>query len=332
MSIWERRWNVFKSFRRSVYSFWLLVFFLFFSLTAEIWSNDKPLVLFYNNQIYFPVIKNYHPVELGLPEGRVTVDYKNLNSQKKVRALWPLVPWGPYESNTQVNDYPSAPSLTNLMGTDNRGRDVLSRLLYGFRYSFGYALLVWIGAFLLGKILGMVMGFKAGWVDLFLQRCVEIFQSMPSLLTLITLIAVLGSHFSILVIYGILFGWMNISLYVRSEYLKVRNLEFVHSAKAYGASSSRIMWRHILPNALTPLLTFSPFKIAQGIYSLAILDYLGFGLAPPTPSWGELLLQAEQYFSIAWWLAFFPSLFLFLTLMSLNFIGEGIRAAFDPQN
>ncbi len=328
---WKKKWKVFLTCRRGVYSLFILTVFLCFSLTAEFWSNDRPLVLFYQQQLYFPFMNYYSPSDFDLPQGTVIVNYKKLNLSPQDWTVWPLIPWSPSESNTQVSEYPSPPSWTNWMGTDNRGRDVFSRILYGFRYSFGFAFIVWFGSFFIGTFFGMLMGFRAGWIDLIGQRIVEIFQSMPFLLVLITFASIFGVNLWVLAVYSIFFGWMNISLYVRSEYLKIRQMEFVQSAQSYGVSNFMITFKHILPNALTPLVTFSPFKLAQGVYTLAILDYLGFGLAPPTPSWGELLLQAEQYFTIGWWLAFFPSLFLFLTLVSLNFVGEGIRMAFDPK-
>ena len=302
--------------------------FLFFSLTSEFWSNDRPLVLLNQNKIYFPVLKNYSPSDFGLPDNQVTVDYKQLDPSW---VLWPVIRWGPYESNKDVSSYPSPPSFENWMGTDNRGRDVLSRILYGFRYSMGFSFFVWLGAFFLGALLGILMGFKAGYFDIISCRVLEVFQSMPFTLVLISIVAVLGANLWILVLYSVLFGWMNISLYIRSEYLKLRKMEFVESARAYGASSFSLMFKHIFPNALTPLVTFSPFKLAQGIYTLVVLDYLGFGVPPPVPSWGELLLQGEQYFMTSWWLAFFPSLFMFLSLISLHFIGEAVRRAFDPK-
>lgn len=327
----KKRWRVFKNCRRGIYSLWLLLIFSFLSVTAEFWANDRPIVLVYKDKIYFPVIKYYPPSAFDLTRETVTVDYKKLQLAEEDFALWPVIPWNPYESNIQVSEYPSPPTGVNWMGTDNRGRDVFSRLLYGFRYSMGFAVLVWLCSFFIGSLLGMIMGFKGGWVDLLGQRCVEIFQSLPLNLILITFVAILGSDLWVLILYSTIFGWMNISLYIRSEYLKIRNMDYIESAKSYGLRPFQIMLKHIFPNALTPLVTFSPFKIANGIALLVVLDYLGFGLAPPTPSWGELLNQAESYFTTAWWLAFFPSLFLFLNLVSLNFIGEGIRMAFDPK-
>ena len=326
-----KKWKIFKDHKRANYSFWILAGVLFFSLTAEFWINDRPHFLFYNGRVYFPSVKNYSAKVFNQEEQAVSVNYKKLNLRPGDFAFWPIVRWDPFESNTTVSAYPSPPSFSNWMGTDNRGRDVLARVMYGFRYSLGFSLLVWVGSFFLGSFLGSVMGFRGGRVDLWGQRCVEVFQSIPFFLVLITIVVILGSSLWALALYSAVFGWMNISLYMRSEFLKIRNMEFIQLARAYGAGSWRIMIKYIFPNALTPLVTFSPFKIAQGIYSLAILDYLGFGLKPPTPSLGELLLQAEQYFTIAWWLALFPSLFLFLTLLSLNFIGEGVRSAFDPK-
>ena len=323
------KWIKFKNFKRGLYSLCLLTGFLFISLTAEFWANDRPLILYYQGEIYFPVVRNYHPSQLGLSS--TVIQYKKLEMKKEDWSVWPIIPWSPYESNFKVNKYPSPPSWDNWMGTDNQGRDVFTRLIYGFRYSIGFAFLVWIGAFFIGTLVGMSMGFRAGWADLIGQRVVEIFQSIPVLLVLITIISVLGVNMLTLVLYSSIFGWMNISLYIRNEFLKLRKKDFVQSARSYGASSRKIMFTHILPNALTPLITFSPFRLAHGIYFLAILDYLGFGFPPPTPSWGELLLQAEEYFTIGWWLAVYPSLFLFFSLIGLNFVGEGIRAVFDPK-
>ena len=326
---WVKRWSRFKSCRRGFYSLLIFIILLFFSLTAEFWANNRPHILFYKDRVYFPILKNYKPSDFQMDEQNITVNYKQL--AEKSQALWPLIHWDPYESNRDLESYPSPPSRVNWMGTDNRGRDVFSRILYGLRYSIGFAVLVWLGTFALGTVLGAVMGFKGGRVDLFGQRCVEMFQSLPVFLLLITLIALLGADFWMLVLYSVLFSWMNISLYIRAEFLKLRKMDFVTLAKSYGAGSSRVMFRHILPNALTPLITFSPFRLAGGISALAMLDYLGFGLPPPTPSWGELLAQAEQYFTIGWWLAFFPSLFLLVSLICLNFVGEGVRFAFDPK-
>ncbi len=325
-----RRWRKFKSIKRAVIASWLFVFLLFLSFTAEYWANSKPIMMKFNGSFYFPAAKDYHPTVFGQNDEMVT-DYRTLDMSGDNWALWPPVKWDPYESNKALENYPGAPTRANLFGTDDRGRDVLSRLLYGFRYSFIFALLTWIVTFIVGIIAGAVMGYAGGRTDLVGQRLVEIFDSVPTMLLLITLVTIFGANMWLLVAFSTVFGWMGISIYIRAEFLKLRQREFVESARAMGSSHARIVFKHILPNALSPVITFSPFTIAGGISALAALDYLGFGLPPPTPSWGELLDQAQKNFSIAWWLAVYPSLALFFSLVVLNLIGEGVREAYDPR-
>ncbi len=328
----QKRWKRLKSNRKTIIAGWIFFLFLFFSITAEFWANNKPLFMSYEGKWYFPVLINYHPSDLRLKTDLKIVDYKNLNFSKSDYALWPLIKWDPFESNTKVDYYPSPPSGDNWLGTDDRGRDILSRLIYGFRYSIGFALIVWFLSYILGTLLGALMGFTGGRVDLIGQRGVEVLETVPFLLLLITLVDLVGgAPFWLLVLFMACFRWINISYYIRAEFLKLRNREFVDICRVQGVPPLRIMFKHILPNSLTPILTFSPFSLAAAISFLAILDYLGFGLMPPTPSWGELLLQAEQHFTVAWWLALFPSLALFTTLVILTFIGDGMRNAFDPR-
>lgn len=325
-----KRIRRFKTIRRAVWSVWIFLFLIFLSATAEFWANNKPIIMSYQGAIYFPVVKTYHPSVFGEP-GFVT-NYRALNLDSNGNwAIWPPVKWNPFESNRELASYPAPPSKVNWLGTDDRGRDVLSRLIYGFRYSIGFAVLVWFFSYLLGVILGGAMGFFGGRIDLYGQRIVEVFDSLPALLMLLTLIAMLGASLELLVIFSVILGWMRISTYMRAEFLKLRKRDFVDAGRALGVGTWRILGRHILPNAMGPIITFSPVEIAGGIYTLAILDYLGLGLPPPTPSWGELLQQAQNYFSIAWWLAVFPSLAIIISLTSLTFIGEGVREAFDPR-
>ncbi|MEK6556510.1 MAG: ABC transporter permease subunit [Bdellovibrionota bacterium] len=326
-----KRWNRFCSIKRAVMAAWLFAFLIFLSITAEFWANNKPLIMSYQGQTYFPSLKTYHPTVFGQEDIFVT-DYRALNLTENGNwAIWPIVKWDPFESNNKVEVYPGPPSNENWFGTDDRGRDVLSRLLYGFRYSFIFSIFVWLISFFIGVVIGAVMGFAGGKVDLWGQRLVEIFDSVPTLLLLITLMTIFGANMWLLIVFSSFFGWMMISIYMRAEFLRLRNRDFVESAKALGASRARLIFKHILPNAMGPLITFSPFAIAGGIASLAALDYLGFGLPPPTPSWGELLGQAQKNFTIAWWLAVYPSLALFVSLVVLNLIGEGVREAFDPR-
>lgn len=325
-----KRYRRFKSVRRAVGGVWVIAVFLFFSLTAEIWSNNKPLIMNYEGNIYFPVFKTYYPTTFG-QEGFVT-NYRTLDLKKGGNwAVWPVVRWNPYESNESLATYPAGNNADNWLGTDDRGRDLLARIIYGFRYSMAFAVLVWFFSFFLGTLLGAAMGYFGGKIDLIGQRLVEIFDSLPYILMLLTLIAFLGANLWMLVGINVFLGWMRISVFVRAEFLKLRKREFVEAAKAQGVGTFRILFRHILPNGLSPLVTFSPAEIAANIYTLAILDYLGMGLPPPTPSWGELLQQGQSYVTIAWWLAVWPSVAMVITLTALYFIGEGVREAYDPR-
>lgn len=328
-----KKWRRFKSYRLAVLSAWLIGVALFFSFTAEFWANSKPLYLKYRGENYYPVLVNYHPTEFGETKTMVT-DYRTLEIDKAKGdwMLWPIIPWDPFESNKEVVSYPSEPSSDNWMGTDDRGRDILTRLLYGLRYSITFAFLVWVLTFFVGTVLGGLMGYFGGRTDFWGQRIVEVLSTVPQFFLLIIIISIFQPTLILLVILSSLFGWISISYYVRGEYLKNRKKEFVEAARALGAGHARIFFRHLLPNSLSPIITFSPFVIAGNITALASLDYLGFGLTPPTPSWGELLNQAQKHFTEGWWLAAYPSLALFLTLTMLSLVGEGVRDAMDPKD
>lgn len=325
-----KRYRNFKKIRRASVSTWILIVLIFISITANFWANSKPIVLKYQGAYYFPVLRQYHP-EIFKQDDSMVTNYRTLQMGAGNWSLWPLIKWDPFESNMNMESYPSAPTKDNWFGTDDRGRDVLSRLIYGFRYSIVFAMLVWLTSYVLGVSLGALMGYFGGKADIWGQRVVEVFESVPTLLLLITLISIFGASLWLLILFSTIFGWMMISIYMRAEFLRLRRREFVDSARAMGASEARVIFKHILPNALSPVITFSSFTIAGGISALAALDYLGFGLPAPTPSWGELLNQAQRNFTVAWWLAVFPSLALFLSLVVLNLIGEGVREAFDPR-
>ena len=328
----KKRWQKLKKDKKTIFAGWAFLFLLFLSLTANFWANSKPLFLFYEGKAYFPVLFHYTPSDFNLKTDQYIIDYKKIEFVSKGFALWPLVRWDPLESNKQVAHYPSPPSWANWLGTDDRGRDVLARLIYGFRYSIGFAILVWLFSYMIGTFFGALMGFAGGKVDLLGQRFVEILTFLPSLFLLIILVDLAGgASFLLLVGFMVCFRWFNISYYIRAEFLKLRKREFVEICRAQGMGSLRMMFKHILPNSLNPIITFSPFSLAVSISTLTILDYLGFGLQPPTPSWGELLSQAEKYFTTAWWLALFPSLTLFFSLVLLFFIGDGLRKVFDPR-
>ena len=328
-----KKWRRFKSRKLAVISCWLVGIACLMSFTAEFWANSRPLFLRYNNEFYFPVITDYHPSVFSNQHTLVT-NYRKLELDKDRGdfAIWPIIEWNPYESNKIVSTYPSEPTSDNWMGTDDRGRDILTRLLYGLRYSISYAFLVWIITFVAGTILGGLMGYYGARLDFWGQRVVEVLSTVPQFFLLIIIISIFKPTLLLLVFLSSIFGWISISYYVRGEFLKNRKKEFIEAARALGAGDTRIFFKHLLPNSLSPIITFSPFVIAGNITALASLDYLGFGLTPPTPSWGELLNQAQKHFTEGWWLAIYPSLALFLTLTMLSLIGEGVRDAMDPKD
>ncbi|MGE0633160.1 MAG: ABC transporter permease subunit [Pseudobdellovibrionaceae bacterium] len=325
----RKRYRRLKKSKMAVASLWIFLALLFFSATAELWANSRPVVMEFGGHLYVPVINEYHPSTFG-QEGFVT-NYRALEFKDSDWALWPLAQWDPYESNTLVSNYPAPPSRYNWMGTDDRGRDVFARLLYGFRYSLIFAVSAWIFTYLVGCVLGAIMGYMGGVTDLVGMRVVEVIQSVPQLLLLLTLVSIFSPNLPFLIIFFVVFGWTAIALYMRAEFLSLRKREYVDGARAIGASHARIIFRHILPNALTPIVTFSPFEIAGNITGLVILDYLGFGLRAPTPSWGELLGQAQKYFAIAEWLVLYPCAAIVLTLVLLINIGNAIRDAYDSK-
>ncbi len=327
-----KRYRAFKKSKRNVVATVLFLVILFLSLTSEMWANNKPLILSHNGNLYFPVLKTYHPSKFGYTDILVMNYRLLLEREGEDWSVWPPIKWDPFESNKEVAVYPAPPSKVNLLGTDDRGRDVLSRLLYGFRYSITFALLVWAFSFSSGILIGGIMGYKGGLFDLIAQRVVEVLSTVPQFFLLIILVSIFSPSMSLLVFISSIFGWIFISYYVRAEFLKYRKREFVESARAMGGGHFRIILKHILPNALGPVLTFTPFVISGLIVSLASLDFLGFGLPAPTPSWGELLAQAEKYFTTAWWLAVYPASAMLVILVLLNIIGDGLREAFSPKS
>lgn len=325
-----KQWRRFKSNKLAVFASIVLLMISIVSGSAEFWANSKPLILSYQGKTYFPVVKTYHPTEFGV-EDSLVMNYRSLEMKEGDWVVYAPIPWDPFESNPRVEIYPSKPSAENLLGTDDRGRDVLTRLIYGYRYSMTYALLVWFLTTVIAICFGGLMGYAGGKVDIFGQRLVEVISSIPFLFVLIMLVSIFQPSLSILVILTSFFGWIFMAAYIRGEFLKNRKKEFVEAARSIGSSHTRIVFKHILPNSLQPVITFAPFLIAAYITSLAGLDYLGFGLPPPTPSWGELLNQAQKYFSVSWWLAVYPSLALFITLVLLSLVGDGVREALDPK-
>ncbi len=326
-----KRYRRFKRNKLAVFSVFMVCILIFLSFTAEFWANNKPNIMKYQGKIYAPVFFDYHPTEFGRDDIFV-MDYRSLEFKDGDWAMWHIVKWDPFESNSSVESYPSAPSKDNWMGTDDRGRDVLTRLLYGLRYSLIFAVGAWFCAYFIGVIIGSLTGYFGGKVDLIGMRVVEIIQTMPTTLILITIISIFTPNLLVLVLFLAVFDWTKIALYMRGQFLQLRKREYVEAARAIGSSNTRIVFKHILPNAITPIVTFSPFDIALNISTLAFLDYLGLGLRAPTPSWGELLQQAQKYFTTAEWLVWYPSAALVLTLTLLINIGLAVRDAFDSKS
>jgi microcin C transport system permease protein len=327
------RLAAFRARRLSWLALWVLVGAFVLSLGAEWVANNQPLVLRFGGHTYFPVAVDYAPQRFGVT-GTFVVDYKALRTRFAPGdwALFPPIPWGPFETDDSLTEFPSPPDGRHWLGTDDKGRDLLVRLFYGFRLSMVYALAVWVLSFAFGIVAGAVQGYFGGAVDFIGQRVSEVWASVPVLFVVLIVIASFTPTIGLLIVLMAVFSWPAIAQYQRAEFLNLRRRDYIEAARALGASPWRIMAYHIFPNALTPVVTFTPFTIAGGITGIAALDYLGFGVPPPTPSWGELLRQALTWFSTAWWIATFTVASMFIVLLLLVFINEGVREAFDPHS
>uniref|UniRef100_UPI0040477BA9 ABC transporter permease n=1 Tax=Yoonia sp. TaxID=2212373 RepID=UPI0040477BA9 len=358
----QRRWRNFKRNRRAVWS--LIIFSILFglSLFAELIANDKPILVSYRGELRMPVASFYSekdfggdfPTEAGYSDPEVQclivtgglVDCFDtpdalidavangediaIDGFQAGWMLWPVIPYS-YDTIVDVAGVaPAPPSATNWLGTDDTKRDVVARIIYGFRLSIVFALIVTAGASLIGIVAGAVQGYFGGWVDLVFQRFIEIWTGMPSLYVIIIVFAIVGRSFWLLVFLTILFGWPALVGVVHAEFLRARNLEYVRAAKALGVSNRVIMFRHMLPNAMVATVTMLPFLITGAIGGLASLDFLGFGLPSSAPSLGEMTLQAKQNLQAPW--LGFTAFFTFAIMLSLLvFIFEGVRDAFDPR-
>ena len=305
------------------------------SLMAEVLSNDKPLVARYNGQWYFPVFQTLPETTFG-GDFPTPTDYLDPQIRENLSkpGNFALYPPNPYHYKT-INYFakgpsPARPDSANVLGTDDKGRDLLARLLYGFRISLLFALVVAATCTILGVLYGALQGYFSGWIDLAMERFKEIWAAMPVLYMLIIFSALFSPSFVLLVVLISLFGWLGLSSYVRAEFLKNRTLDYVRGAKALGQSDIKIMWRHILPNSLTPVVTLIPFEMAGAIGALTSLDFLGLGVPPGTPSLGELLNQGKENLD-AWWISVTTFGVLVLLLLLLILIGDALRDALDPR-
>jgi microcin C transport system permease protein len=357
----QRRWRNFKRNKRAFWS--LIIFSVIFLITlfAEFVANDKPILVTYRGDFYTPIFNFYPETQFGGdfeteaiyrdpevqcliisggldicfddPEGVIEDAQDGVVEREEIAKGWMIWPPIPYSYDTTV-DRPGAaplpPNEQNWLGTDDTKRDVLARVIYGFRLSVMFTLIVTALSSLIGIFAGAIQGYFGGWLDLIFQRIIEIWASTPQIYVIIILFAILPRSFWLLVVITVLFGWMALVGVVRAEFLRARNLEYVRAAKALGVSNLTIMFRHMLPNAMVATLTMLPFVITGTISLLAGLDFLGFGLPSSSPSLGELTLQAKQNLQ-APWLAF-TAFFAFAIMLSLLvFIFEGVRDAFDPR-
>lgn len=331
----QRAWLRFKANRRGYVSLWIFTILFVLSFFAEVISNDKPLIVKYDGGYYFPVVKVYSETTFG-GDFETEADYTDsfVRQQLTRNGNWMIEPVIPYSYNTinfiSALPNPAPPSTQNLLGTDDRGRDVLSRVIYGFRISVWFALALMVIGVVVGIIAGSVQGYFSGKTDLIMQRIIEVWSSMPELYLLIIFASIFQPSIWLLIILLSLFGWMGLSDYVRAEFLRGRNLDYVRSARAMGLSNYTIISRHLLPNSLTPVITFLPFRISGAILALTSLDFLGLGVPPTTPSLGELLAQGKENIE-AWWLSLSAFVVLVGTLMLLIFIGEALREALDTR-
>lgn len=354
----RRRWQNFKANRRGYWSLWIFTILFVVSLFAEFIANDKPFVIRMDGRLYFPAVVTYSETAFG-GEFETAADYRDpflqkLIAEKGGTIVWPLIR---YSYNTHNLDLPTpAPSpptwmLTeeqckpvverkglrscgdleyNWLGTDDQGRDLVARLIYGFRISVLFGLTLTIISSMVGITAGAVQGFSGGWTDLIFQRVIEIWTSVPSLYLLLIILSVLVPGFFVLLGIMLLFSWVSLVGLVRAEFLRGRNFEYIQAARALGVSTAVIMFRHLLPNAMVATLTFLPFILSSSVMTLTALDFLGFGLPPGSPSLGELLAQGKANVQAPWLgLSGFFSIAIMLSL--LIFIGEAVRDAFDPR-
>ena len=315
-----------------------MISLILLSLVAELFVNNRPLVVQYNDQIYFPTYGDILPGTIFGYDYQWETNYKKLESDfvKSQNGNWmimPIVPFSPFENNFIEGEYPPYPpsiSSKHYLGTDMAGRDILARLIYGFRIAILFSLLLLTVTYVIGVSLGAVMGYLGGTFDLVFQRIIEILSNVPILYIIMIVASIITPNFWTLALLLAAFSWMGLTWYMRTETYRENTREYVLAARAIGASNTRIMFKHILPNSVSILVTFFPFSVVSGITALTSLDYLGFGLPSPTPSWGELLQQGTSNLEYQW-IAASAVAALSIVLTLVTFIGEAIREAFDPK-
>lgn len=319
---WKGVWIEFKKDRLAFISLFLVVFLCFVAIFEDFLAGNKPILIVDDGKYYFPVVLDY-PEFFG-----VDIKEKYLNDDSSF-SIFPPVKYSPTEND--LFSVLSPPSEDHFLGTDDRGRDVLSRMIHGARVSLSIGVVAVGIALIIGLFLGSLAGYYAGTVDFVISRLIEVMITFPVFFLILTILAFTNpSIYNIMIVIG-LTGWTGVARLVRGEFLKLRKVTYVEAASALGGSDFRLMTKHMLPNALAPVLVSATFGIAGAILVESGLSFLGFGVPPPDPSWGEILSQSQKYVDFAWWLVLFPGIAIFITVTSLNLIGEGFRNAIDPK-
>ncbi len=332
--ITRRRLFQFRANKRGFWSLWIFLALFAICIVAPFIANDKPLIVQYDNAVYFPVFKNYPETIFG-GDFKTEADYRDPYVQEliedKGRIIWPVIRYSYDTINYNLpQPAPSPPTRDNLLGTDDQGRDVAARVIYGFRISVLFGLTLTLVSSIIGVTAGAFQGYYGGWLDLIMQRLIEIWSSLPSLYILIIFSAMFVPGFWTLLLILLLFSWVSLVDVVRAEFLRTRNFDYIRAANALGVSNLTIMRRHVLPNAMVATLTLMPFILTGSITALTSLDFLGLGLPPGSASLGEMLSQGKNNLQ-APWLGFTAFISLALMLSLLTFIGEAVRDAFDPR-
>jgi microcin C transport system permease protein len=347
ISVFRKRLRKFRTIKRGYFSFLILLAAYGISFLLPMLINNEALLVRFDGKFYFPLI-HYYPASAFGQERIGEPDYRDVAREfrRENKGNWAILPPYPYSPTESLLDLPgsppNAPSRQHIFGTDDRGRDIFARLAYGFNVSLSFALLVLVISLAIGVSVGALLGYFAGKLDILGQRLIEIWSSLPFLYTIIIVSSivvpiylpgrnlVLQPSFWLLILILTAFDWMGITYYVRGEFYREKTKDYVAAAISMGASDSSIIFKHILPNSLTPVVSFAPFMVVANISALVALDFLGFGLPAPTPSWGELIEQGVENLT-KWWLVFFPLAAMFVTLLLIVFIGEAVREAFDPK-
>ena len=311
-------WDQFSRDRISIIGLLFVLFLFALALGSPLLAGSKPIVGYVNGAMYFPVFS-----------GIQKIDWNEVAESGKGYVLFPPIRYGPTDIDLQAPLLP--PGRDHLLGTDDRGRDVLARMIHGSKVSLSVGFVAVSIYTFIGILMGALAGYYGGWIDVAISRAIEVMMCFPTFFLILAVLAFLRpSIYNIMVIIG-LTGWPGVARLVRGEFLKQRKMDYVAAASAVGASDARIIFYHILPNSLAPVLVSATFGIAGAILLESSLSYLGFGVPPPTPSWGEILSQSKHYIDFAWWLTIFPGAAIFLTVTAYNLVGEGLRDAVDPR-